>query len=128
ELSLENHITALNAAVERRTHPTQHRMADFTLDVGDHPSGIGLVPSPVQIFSRHPELDQEVAGQILRLDLAALFAPKADQARLVIPHNDPRIETADEVTAYVVWTCRRHRLHGSFSSKMGRFSLARMWH
>jgi hypothetical protein len=45
-------------------------MADVILDVGDDLTGIGFVPAPVQFFGHDPELDDEVAGEVLRLSLA----------------------------------------------------------
>ena len=45
------------------------------------------------------ELDDEIAGQVLRLDLAALFPPEPQQGGLIIAHDDPGIRAADEVAA-----------------------------
>ena len=45
------------------------------------------------------KLDDEIAGQVLRLDLAALFPPQPHQSRLVIAHDDPGVRAADEVAA-----------------------------
>jgi hypothetical protein len=42
-------------------------MADPLLDVRDHSPGIGLIPASVKL---------QIAGQVLRLDLAALFLPQ----------------------------------------------------
>ena len=53
----------------------------------------------VEGFGDHTELDDEVAGEVLRLDLAALFPPKAQQGGLVIAHDDPGVRAADEVAA-----------------------------
>jgi hypothetical protein len=78
EFGLEHRITALYTSIERRAHPAQHRVADLTLDVDDHLPGIGLIPAPVQVFGRQPELNHEVAGQVLGSDFAPLFAPKPD--------------------------------------------------
>jgi hypothetical protein len=41
----------------------------------------------------------EIAGEVLRLDLAALLAPEPEQGSFVIAHDDPRIGPADEVAA-----------------------------
>ena len=49
-----------------------------------------------------PELDDEVAGEVLRLDLAALFPPEAEQGAFVVAHDDPGVRAADEVAA-VLW-------------------------
>jgi hypothetical protein len=45
-------------------------------------------------------LNQQVAGQILRLDLAALFPPKPQQRRIVVSHDDPGVRTPDERAAF----------------------------
>ena len=58
-------------------------MADPLLDVGDDPPGIGLVPAPVKLLGGEAELDDKIAGQVLRLDLTALFPPQAQQGGLV---------------------------------------------
>ena len=73
-------------------------MADLALDVGKHLPGIGLIPASVQLLGRKAELDDEVARQVLRLDLAALFAPEPDQGCLVVAHDDPGVRAADEST------------------------------
>ena len=46
-----------------------------------------------------PELDDEVAGKVLRLDLAAFLAPQPQQGGLIIAHDDPGVRAADEVAA-----------------------------
>ncbi len=66
-------------------------MEDTPLDIGDEPAGIGLVPAPVQVLRDEAELDQEVAGKVLRFDLAPLFLPEPDQGDLVVPQDDPGI-------------------------------------
>jgi hypothetical protein len=48
------------------------------LDIGDHLPGIRFIPAAIELFRGEPELDQEIAGQVLRFDLAALLAPKPD--------------------------------------------------
>ena len=73
-------------------------MSDVLLNVGDDLPGIGLVPTAVQLLGHRPELDDEVAGQVLRLSLAALFPPQAEQGGFVLAHDDPGIGTADEGT------------------------------
>ena len=89
----------LDPPVECGRHPAQRRMEDLALDVGDDLTGIGLVPAPVKVFGDDPELDDEVAGQVLRLDLAAFFPPQPQQGGLIVAHNDPRVRAADEVAA-----------------------------
>ena len=72
-------------------------MPDPPLDVCDDLTGIALVPAPVEVLGDEAELDDEVAGEVLGLDLAALFSPKAKQGGLVVAHDDPGVGAADEV-------------------------------
>jgi hypothetical protein len=58
------------------------------LDVFKRITGMALVPVPVKLLGRNPELDYEIAGQVLRLDFAALFSPEAEQRAIVIAHDD----------------------------------------
>ena len=62
-------------------------------------AGVALVPVPVELLGHEPELDDEVAGQVLRLGLAALFPPEPEQGGFVSPHDDPGIGAADEGSA-----------------------------
>ena len=55
-------------------------MLDAALDVADPPAGIALVPGAVEVLGGDPELHDEVAGQILRLGLAPLLAPRRIRA------------------------------------------------
>ena len=91
ELGLEHGLDALDPAVERGRHPPQHRVPDLPLDIGNHLPRIGLVPAPIEVLGHDPELDDEVARQVLRLDLAALFPPQPDQRLLVVAHDDPGV-------------------------------------
>ncbi len=50
-------------------------------------------------FGGELELDDKVAGEVLRLYFSALFPPEADEGSLSIAHDDPRVRAADEVTA-----------------------------
>ena len=67
-----------------------------TLDVLDGLPRVALVPAPVQILGGLAELDDEIAGQVLRLGLAALFAPEAQQGGFVVAHDDAGVGAADE--------------------------------
>ena len=66
-------------------------MADPALDIFDDMPRRALIPLPVQVFSREPQLDDEIAGQVLRLGLAPFFAPEAEQSGLIGAHDDPDI-------------------------------------
>ena len=96
ELGLENCPGGLDHAVEGRRHPAHHRMLHPALDVGKDLPGIALVPAPIEGLGHHPELDDEIAGKVLRLDLAAFFPPQAEQGGLVIAHDDSGVGAADE--------------------------------
>jgi hypothetical protein len=77
-------------------------VADALLHIDYDLAGIGLIPAAVQFFSHRAELDNEVAGQVLWLDFAALLSPKSDQSLLIIAHDDPCIGAANE-SATSVW-------------------------
>jgi hypothetical protein len=47
-------------------------------------AGIAFVPMPIEGPSCHPELDKEVAGEVLRLEVPPLF-PEAKRGGFVIP-------------------------------------------
>jgi hypothetical protein len=72
---------------------------DPLLDIRDDLACIGLVPAPIQVLGSEAELDDEVAGQIFRLDFTAFLPPKPDQRAFIIPHDDPGVRAADEVSA-----------------------------
>jgi hypothetical protein len=44
-------------------------------------------------------LDNEIAGQVFRLDPAALFPPESNEGGLVVAHDDAGVRAADKVTA-----------------------------
>jgi hypothetical protein len=60
-------------------------------------AGIGLVPPPIK------ELDDEIAGKVLRVDLAPLFLPQPYQGGLVIAHYYPGVRAADELAPFMVF-------------------------
>jgi hypothetical protein len=97
ELGFKDSAGRFDTAVERCSHPSQRRMPDLPLDVREHLTGIGLVPVPVQVLGRYPKLDNQVAGQVLGLDLAPLYPPQAQQGSFVVAHNDPSVRSTDEV-------------------------------
>jgi hypothetical protein len=69
------------------------------LNAFDRLPGVALVPMPVEGFSHEPELDDEVAGQVLRLGLSTLFLPEAEDGAFVAAHDDPSVRAADERAA-----------------------------
>ena len=50
-------------------------MLDAALNIGDASAGVPLVPRAVERFRGGPKLHDEVAGKVLRLNLAPLLAP-----------------------------------------------------
>jgi DNA-binding XRE family transcriptional regulator len=62
-------------------------------------AGLALVPGAVEVLSREPQLDDELARQVRRFGLAALLLPEADQGCFVAAHDDAGIGTTDEVRA-----------------------------
>ena len=46
------------------------------------------------------ELDDEVAGQVLRLGLAPFLPPQADQGCFIAAHDDPGVRAADEKSSF----------------------------
>ena len=58
-----------------------------------------FVPASIELFGHQTKLHDEIAGEILRRDLAALFLPQPDQRCLVIAHDDAGVGAADEVAA-----------------------------
>ena len=69
------------------------------LDAFDGLPGIALVPMPVEGFSHGPELDDEVAGQVLRLGLAPFLTPQPEQGCFIVAHDDAGVGSADETSA-----------------------------
>jgi hypothetical protein len=61
-------------------------------------AGFGFVPAPVEILGSKAELDKEIVGEILRLNLAAFLSPEPQQGDFIVPHNNPSIRAADERT------------------------------
>jgi hypothetical protein len=96
ELGLEHGAGRLNSAIKGRSHPPVNVMENLPLHLRDDMAGVLLVPAPVQMLGHSAELDQEVAGQVLGFNLAALLLPEAEQGRLVLAHDDPGVRAADE--------------------------------
>ena len=69
------------------------------LPMADPMAGLTLVPGAVEFLGHEPELDNELAGQIRRLGLAALLLPQPDQGGLVTAHDDAGVGAADEMLA-----------------------------
>jgi hypothetical protein len=68
-------LTALDAAVQCGRHPTQRRVLHMQLDIDQDLPGVGFIPVPIKVLGGYAELYDQISGQILRLDLTALFPP-----------------------------------------------------
>jgi hypothetical protein len=69
------------------------------LNICDRVAGVLLVPLSVESLGDRPELDYEVAGQILWLDLTPFLAPEPDEAKFIVAHDDPGVRTRDKRAA-----------------------------
>jgi hypothetical protein len=96
ELGLEYRFGARHDAVKRCPHPLDDRVTHPPLNLRDRLPGVALIPVPVEGLGRDPKLDDEVAGEVLRLGLAALLAPEAHQGGFIGPHDDAGVGAADE--------------------------------
>jgi hypothetical protein len=63
-------------------------MESPSLDVRDEMASVLLVPKPIQLLRHGAKLNDEVAGQILGLDVATFFLPKPVKLFSVIAHDD----------------------------------------
>jgi len=59
-------------------------MPDLPLDIDEDLTGIALVPASVQVLGCYTKLDYEIAREVLRLDLAPLFPPEAEEGGFII--------------------------------------------
>jgi len=71
-------------------------MPYVTLHVRDASTGVALVPAAIESLGGGSKLDDEIAGEILRLGLPTLLAPKADLCAFICAHDDPGVRAADE--------------------------------
>ena len=90
-------------------------MLDLALDVGNGLAGIALVPRAVELFGGNPELDNEVAGQVLRLGSPPFLPPELDQGGFIAAYDDPGVGAADECST----VCSHLRFHASTSIQNG---------
>ena len=61
------------------------------LDRGDDLAGLALKPEPIESLGHDAELHDQIPREVLRLRLAALLPPKAEQGGFVVAHDDPGI-------------------------------------
>lgn len=60
-------------------------MIDPALHISHPTAGSALVPITIERLGGCPELHGKVAGKVLRLSLAPLLAPEADQCSFMLP-------------------------------------------
>src|SRR5262245_38457498 len=99
ELGLEHGAGLFNHAVEGCRHPADHRMLDLSLHLRDDMPGVALEPLPIEGLGHDTKLDDEIAGEILRLGLAAFFAPQPQQGSLIASHDYPGVGAPDKSSA-----------------------------
>jgi hypothetical protein len=66
-------------------------MLHMALDIAEDLAGVAFEPVSVEGFGDQPELDDEVARQVLGLNLAPFFPPQSEQGCFVVAHEDPGI-------------------------------------
>ena len=86
QLGLEHGAGLFNRAVKGRRHPADHRVLDPPLYLRNDAPGIALEPMPIERLGHEAKLHDEIAGEVLRLGLAAFLAPQPQQGSLVAPH------------------------------------------
>ena len=91
-------LPGIDQAVQGRRHPFDDGMLDPPLHVRDGVAGVTLIPAPVEVLGDRPKLHDQIVGQILRLELAAFFAPEPEQGGFVAAHDYPGIGATDETT------------------------------
>ena len=74
-------------------------MPEPMLNAFDNLPGVALAPTPVEGFGYQAELDDEVAGEVLRLGFAPFLAPEAHQGAFIVAHDDARVRAAHETSA-----------------------------
>jgi hypothetical protein len=62
-------------------------MVDAALKCFDLMPGVALVPEPVELLGRDPELNDKVAGKVLRLDFPALLPPEAEEGGFIVAYD-----------------------------------------
>jgi hypothetical protein len=74
-------------------------MSEPMLDAFDGLPGVARIPGAVEVLGDSPELDNKVAGEVLRLAFASLLAPEAGEGGFIVAHDDWGIRAAEEATA-----------------------------
>src|SRR5262245_14467268 len=96
EFGFEHRATRLDQSIEGRRHPLNDGMPDPFLNAADCVASVALIPASIEVLRYGAELDDEVVGEILRLDLPALLPPQMQQSAMVVAHNDPGVRATDK--------------------------------
>src|SRR5215204_5444233 len=80
-------------------------MVHPALHVGDRLPGLALEPAPVEVLGHRPELDDEVAGEVLGLRLPALLLPEPQQGCFVVAHDNPSVRASNKRAAALLRSC-----------------------
>jgi hypothetical protein len=96
EFGLEYGACGLDHAVERGRHPPDDGMLHAALDVRHDLAGVALEPMPIEIFGDPLELEDQIAGEVLRLNFTPFFEPKTPECGLVGSKDNSGNRTADE--------------------------------
>src|SRR5262249_28225056 len=99
ELGFEDDSSSFDDSVEGRRHPRDGRVLHQALDISDSSAGIPLIPASVEVLGDLPKLYDEIAGEVLRAHFSALLAPKPNEGRLVVTHNDASVGATKEGAA-----------------------------
>ena len=91
ELGLEHRARFSDQAIQGCCHPGDRLVKLSQLAVLNAMAGLALVPGVVELLGHYAELDDELAGQVGRANLAAFFLPKTDQGIFVPAHDDAGI-------------------------------------
>lgn len=71
-------------------------MLNPPLDILNGEASIACVPAPVEVLGDNPQLDDQIVGEVLWLNLAALLSPQPNQHCLIATHDDPGIRAAEK--------------------------------
>src|SRR6516164_4784302 len=74
-------------------------MPNAALNIFDPVPCIAFEPMPIELLGCDPKLDDEVAGEVLWLDLAPLLAPETAERCLIVAEDDPGVGAADKRAA-----------------------------
>jgi hypothetical protein len=102
EFCLKHPAVGVDDAIEGRRHPCVNGMDEPSLDIFDQVAGVVLIPPSIEVLGRNAKLDDQGAGQVVRLGLAALFPPQPHQCSLVIAHDDAGVRAPDKGPPFVV--------------------------